>query len=436
MTEAEQPVEIRSEPIQDIIGRTPGWITRWGTTIVFGFLVLLIIFAGIFRYPDSVRSDIVITTENPPANLMAHSSGNIKKLFVADDQLVKAGDILTLINNPADYQDVMVIRRWTGKALSKSDFQHDPDSQKVIQGPFQLGEIQPALSAYFNHLSDFTFYRKDNPEKQRIAALKQEYAGYAGLQVELTRQGDILKKELELIRKQHERNKTLYQSQTISDADLEKSESVLLAKEYEHAQSNIEIANNRIKEAGVQKEIVTLESELRENQYEKERSLHESLLNLSAGIATWENRYVLKSPVDGKVSFSKVWTENQPVSDGDLIMTVIPEEQGKIIGKLGLPMEGAGKVREEQQVVIKLDNYPYLEFGLLRGTVKSISGAPDESLYRVQVSLEDSLHTSYGKTIDFRQEMQGQAEIITENLTLLTRLMNPIRHIMKRQKAI
>jgi HlyD family secretion protein len=266
--------------------------------------------------------------------------------------------------------------------------------------------------------------------------LKQEYAGYANLQVELTRQGDILKRELELIRKQHERNKTLYQSQTISDADLEKSESVLLAKEYEYAQSNIELANNRLKEAGVQKEIVTLESELRENQYEKERSLQESLLNLTAEIATWENRYVLKAPVDGKVSFSKVWTENQPVSDGDLIMTVIPENQGMIIGKLRLPMGGAGKVREGQQVVIKLDNYPYLEFGLLRGTVKSIAGAPDESLYRVQVSLQDSLRTSYGKTVDFRQEMQGQAEIITENLTLLTRLMNPIRHIMKRQKAI
>jgi hypothetical protein len=57
-------------------------------------------------------------------------------------------------------------------------------------------------------------------------------------------------------------------------------------------------------------------------------------------------------------------------------------------------------------------------------------------MYRVQVSLQDSLRTSYGKTIDFRQEMQGQAEIITENMTLLTRLLNPIRHILKRQEAI
>jgi multidrug resistance efflux pump len=436
MSDADQPIEIRSEPMQDIIGRPPGWITRWGTVVVFGFLLLLILFASVFRYPDSVKSGIVITTENPPANLMAHSSGNIKTIFVTDNQMVHSGDILTLINNPADYQDVRLIRQWTDRALSDSGFQHDPDSQKIIHGSFQLGEIQPALSAYFNRLSDFTYYLKDNPEKQRIIALQQEFKGYADLRVALLQQCDILNKELELVRRQHERNKTLYQSRTISDADVEKSESVLLAKEYQYAQSKIELANNRLREAGVQKEIVTLGSEIRENQYEKERSLHESLLNLTAAIATWENLYVLKAPAEGKVSFSKVWNENQPVSGGDLIMTVIPQEQGSIIGKVKLPMVGAGKVKEGQQVVIKLENYPYLEFGLLRGTVKSIAGAPDESMYMVQVNLQDSLLTSYGKTIDFHREMQGQAEIITEQMTLMTRLLNPIRHILRRQRTI
>jgi multidrug resistance efflux pump len=432
----DQPIEIRNEPIQDIIGRPPGWITRWGTTAIFGFLAALIVFASVFRYPDSIKSGIVITTENPPVNLMAHSSGNLKKIFVADNQLVQSGDLLTLINNPADYHDVLLIRQWTEKSLSDEKFQHNADSQQIILGSFQLGEIQPALSAYFKCLSDVTDYLKDNPEIQRIAALKQESAGYADLRVELARQCEILKKEFELINRQHERNKILHRSGTISDADLEKSESVLLAKEYEYAQSKIELANNRLRETGIQKEIVTLESELMEHQHEKERILHESLLNLSAEIAAWENRYVLKAPVEGKVSFSKVWDENQPVSDGDLIMTVIPQDQGMIIGKLRLPMEGAGKVKEGQQVVIKLDNYPYLEFGLLRGYVRSIADAPDGSVYMVQVNLKDSMLTSYGKIVDFHQEMQGQAEIITENLTLMKRLLNPIRHIMRRQKTI
>jgi hypothetical protein len=57
-------------------------------------------------------------------------------------------------------------------------------------------------------------------------------------------------------------------------------------------------------------------------------------------------------------------------------------------------------------------------------------------MYMVQVNLQDSLLTSYGKTIDFHREMQGQAEIITEQMTLMTRLLNPIRHILRRQRTI
>ena len=186
----------------------------------------------------------------------------------------------------------------------------------------------------------------------------------------------------------------------------------------------------------MKQEIVTLEAEVREKQFEKERTIRESLSNLSAAIATWENRYVFTAPVAGKVSFSKVWNENQPVTEGDLVMTVIPAEQGKIIGKIRLPMEGAGKVMEGQRVVIKLDHYPYLEFGMLSGYVKSIAAAPNESAYMVQVNLQDSLLTTYGKTITFRQEMQGDAEIITGDMTLMTRIVNPIRHVLRRQRTM
>jgi hypothetical protein len=73
---------------------------------------------------------------------------------------------------------------------------------------------------------------------------------------------------------------------------------------------------------------------------------------------------------------------------------------------------------------------------MLQGKIESIASAPDESVYMVQVSLPDSLVTTYGKPVIFRQEMQGKAEIITEELTLLTRILNPMRHIIRRHKAI
>ncbi|MBN1416434.1 MAG: HlyD family efflux transporter periplasmic adaptor subunit [Bacteroidales bacterium] len=429
-------IQIRNAPVQEIIGRTPGWLTIWGTTVIFAFILILLLFASIFRYPDSVKSAIVITTEHPPANLMARSTGNIQKILVADNESVNSGDILVIINNPADYDDVMKVKQWTDSILSNAANDETDDRQKLFNNKFQLGEIQPLLSAYLSNLSDYSYYQTDNPQKQRMAALQQELNRYGELNDELARQCSILKKESGLVRKQHERNSSLHASGTISDADLEKSESLLLAKEFEYGEAKVALANNRLQETRVQQEIVTLESEIKEIQYEKERSIQESLLNLVSSIATWENKYVLKAPVAGKVSFSKVWNENQPVTEAELIMTVIPFDQGEIIGKVRLPMEGAGKVKEGQRVVIKLDHYPYLEFGMLNGYVQSIAAAPNESAYLVQVNLRDSLQTTYGKMLTFRQEMQGNAEIITQQMTLMNRIINPIRHIISRQKEV
>jgi multidrug resistance efflux pump len=434
--EEEKQVEIRNVSMDDFIGRVPGWIVRWGTTLVFAFVFVLFLFAAFFHFPDSVQSGILITTENPPAGLMAHTSGNIQKIFVHDNQQVVAGDLLLVIKNPADYNDLVLIQKWAGSTLADSGTEQETNRIQIKSNSFRLGEVQQNLATCLNRLSDYEYFLNDNPDNKRIEALILELERYRELNVELAGQCTILKKECDLIHKQHGRNIALHASHTISDADLEKSESAMLEKDYEYGQAKVELAGNRLKETTVEHEIETIRAQIAALQQEKKRNLFESMLNLDAAIATWENKYTLQAPFDGIVSFSKIWNENQTVAEGDLVMTVIPVNQGPIIGKVRLPMDGAGKVQEGQQVVIKLDNYPYLEFGMLKGYVKSIAAVPNESGYLVKVSLPDSLCTNAGKIIPFKQEMQGNVEIITEHMTLLTRIMNPIRSVVRRQKTI
>lgn len=83
-----------------------------------------------------------------------------------------------------------------------------------------------------------------------------------------------------------------------------------------------------------------------------------------------------------------------------------------------------------QKVSIKLDSYPYMEFGLVQGIVQAISLMPYEKNYLVDVSLPHGLRTNYGKTLQFSQEMPGTADIITEEMTLFDRIYNPIRSIL------
>jgi len=41
------------------------------------------------------------------------------------------------------------------------------------------------------------------------------------------------------------------------------------------------------------------------------------------------------------------------------------------------------------------------------------------------------MNTNYGKTLPVTREMSGQAEIITEDLRLIERLLQPLKKILK-----
>lgn len=140
---------------------------------------------------------------------------------------------------------------------------------------------------------------------------------------------------------------------------------------------------------------------------------------------------VLKSRVDGIVSVGKYWSINQNVKAGDQVLNIIPQFTDKPVGKITLPMAGAGKVKVGQLVNIKLTNYPYIEYGMLHGTIRTISAVPDQGNYYVEIELKKGLITNYNKMLPFAQEMTGNAEIITDDMRLLERLIGPVYSLVK-----
>ena len=98
-------------------------------------------------------------------------------------------------------------------------------------------------------------------------------------------------------------------------------------------------------------------------------------------------------------------------------------------------MRGAGKVAVDQKVNMKLDNFPYMEFGILEGRITNISMVPvtDEtgSYYTAEIELTNELVTNYNKELPFNQEMQGVAEVITKDRRLIERLVEPLVSIIR-----
>ena len=129
----------------------------------------------------------------------------------------------------------------------------------------------------------------------------------------------------------------------------------------------------------------------------------------------------------------KIWNKNQTISNGDLVFTIIPEKHSSYICKVKAPVLNSGKIKIDQDVNIKLSGYPDIEYGVLKGKVQDISLiSNNEGMYLLDISLPNNLITTYNKKIKFKQEMQGSAVIITEDLRLIERFFYHFKALVKR----
>lgn len=71
----------------------------------------------------------------------------------------------------------------------------------------------------------------------------------------------------------------------------------------------------------------------------------------------------------------------------------------------------------------------------IKGLVKSISSVPEYTskglYYTVDVSLPSGLFSTYKQVLPFVQDMNGYAEIVTEDMRLIEQFIRPIRSLLK-----
>jgi hypothetical protein len=57
-------IELRSEEVQEIMGKVPPSILRWGTTAIVLILLLLVIGSYFFKYPEKIIGNVLITNNS------------------------------------------------------------------------------------------------------------------------------------------------------------------------------------------------------------------------------------------------------------------------------------------------------------------------------------------------------------------------------------
>lgn len=427
MPNTSEKIELRSEEVQEILTRIPSKLLRYGSTVIFAILFLIIYLTWFIKFPDVVTAQVSITTHLPPEKLIAKSSGKIQAIFVKDKSLVKSNEVLAVLENSADYKMVFKL---------KNVVEHfNLDTKKF---PFEqfygasFGELESAFAVFQKEYQADELNKQLQPYSVDKSAQSLEYIQLKERLRLLLSQKEITELELQLQKQDFQRYEGLYKKGVISSQEFEKNKLVFLQaqKNGKNLQNSISQIQSTINELNKAKKI-TLINESKES-VTLNRNLIQAFFQLKKAIKEWELNYAFTAKNTGVVSFMQIWSVNQNIAGGEMLFSVVPQSTKNFIAKVKAPAKNSGKIKVGQDVNIRLANYPDREFGLLRGKVQNISLLPDkDGNLLLDVMLSNGLETTYHKKIVFQQEMSGTADIVTEDMRLLERLFYQFRGIFK-----
>jgi len=427
----------RTEQVQHIIERMPTRFGFWISIIVGFIFILLFVFGWLVRYPDVVPGQIVVNSNISPIKLIANSNGKLKLNLIKSMDVVKEGQIIAYIENPTNPDVVFYI-----DSILKG---FNPSQESILMlknklpGTLSLGELNGKYYAFVNSLQEYTNYKQDklfDKQGQNLSGLLTEQK--KAIESAINRV-EMAKKSLIFAHKFYQRDSTLFKAKVISEAELDKTEMNYISNKDALQAAINNLVQNKQSSQQTEGKIQELDIQKPEKNSELNIQLISAYNDLIDNIKSWEQRYVFRAPFKGKVQFLKFYHENQFLQSGEQVFTIIPNDE-EAIGQVVLPANGSGKVKVGQEVIVKLDNYPYMEYGSIKGRVASISLTSNTEktdqgnieTYLASVKFDNGLKTNYGKQLDFKAEAKGSAEIITNDRKLIQRLFDNLKYVVNK----
>ena len=191
-------------------------------------------------------------------------------------------------------------------------------------------------------------------------------------------------------------------------------------EDYRQAQSEAEASHSTIKalqlnSAGLERDGV-VQSMDREA---KIANLERTLADLQGQVVTQESTVrrlehdialrQITAPTSGYLGRVEQLRAGSVVHTGDVLGTVVPV--GKPHAVAFFPVSRAGKLRPGQRAQLRLDAFPWTQYGALQATVASVGNDPLDSRVRVELSL----HAESTPTIPLAHGLSGTAEVEVEH---------------------
>ena len=371
--ETSAQIELHNKEVTDLLGDPPKWLIRSGSYLLYGILLLFLSGASLISFPDVVRGTVFIDDLANVEWVTTKSSGQIETFFVENDSLVKYGDTICIMQNPALLDDVKKFCRILSNVelyyiTKKTDF------LRVFPFDLTMGEMSDAYGIFTKAVRTCLIYDDYNYFNQQKSFLQKELA--------------------------------------ILNRDSEKNELAIIKLE---------------------KEIFDLSISHKMELERNREQLELAYVNMVNSLKTWESKYLIQSQSEGRMVLGEVRILTRMVNKGDTLGSIISSHKEEFVARLQLEQEHIAGVEIGDPVNIRLAKYPEHTYGLLTGTVSSITYVPYNRHYTVDIIFPDQLKTTANKKIKYELELKGEAEIITSSRNVLSRIFDPIYSLFRKK---
>jgi len=335
------------------------------------------------------------------------------KIAVKENQQVAQGQILAYLESNAVHQEILDLE----KALDSLAVLSNAGRLGAIavfraQDFQQLGELQADYQAFMQQFSETATLFANGYLDKRRDFIRYELADLEQNHDQLLQQYDIQNKEFKMAEREFLMHKKLYDQKVIAWTEYQKEERTLLAKQMPLKQLDMSVTNNMTAQTQKQKEAAELEKQANDQKIK----FGQSLSVLRAAVLAWKTRYLLTAPRAGRVFFAALWQEDQSIKTDEVLFYVGSVQKG-YFGEVRIAQANAGKIKAGQRVLVKFQSYPFEQFGMVEGQISQLAPMPSaDSTFRAVVALPNGLQTNAQKVIPFKNNLNANAEIITQDV--------------------
>ena len=425
LSEFDRPVVLQQSPV---------WsrLIIWG---ISGVTVAAVAWACLFKIEEAIPATGQLKPQGAVKDVQVPVSGVVREIFIEDGQQVRKGEVLLQLNPKATRSELDYLSK-TGVALKqenafyRSQLQGDTPQQQPTNIPpdmLSLAQSRQALVAeirLFRVLLNGKGESDLNPEERlRLRSSQQDVASRteaAKLRVgQLEQQLRETKIQLASAQRTLEVNQGILDDITplaksgglskvqylrqLQEVETGEAEAKRLAEE----EIRLELAIAEGKEevttivsssssdllrdiATNDKQIAEIDSQFTKQMVENQKQIADITNRLNQAKLTLQYQEV-KSPVDGKVFDLKAHTPGFVANASEPILKIVPSDS--LVAEVYITNKDIGFIKEGMAVDVRVDSFPFSEFGDIKGTLESIGSdalepTQTEPFYRFPATVE------------------------------------------------